>query len=324
MRGGDTLSMISDRFGVEKGDIRRHNPKLWGDDMTHAEQVIALKYDTPPHGGVLYCGYYYRGTPEERLRLALQISDYITVSSSAVRGDEIKCVFDDREVVERIRGAGVVPYMRVYRGGAPFSEALAIKAARRALELGYLGIATDVCREEGGKWLESASRIAHESGLLFMCECDRPCASVDGVADHTVLFYDKLAESDIPSFKDGEEAFFREYHEKCDPTRTFIDLPSLVYTPSGMISYREAMRTASRSGRRIEYDPRTMVCQYETKRCRGKSVEDMTVRFESIENIKARLGLLAELGFMGIEFDIMRVPTEYLLLAFAMHAPTSL
>ena len=216
-----------------------------------------------------------------------------------------------------------MPYMRVYHGGAPLSPTLCARAIERASELGYLGIATDVYRDDGGEWLSVLSRTAHEAGLLLLCECDSPSAKVDAVADHTVLFYDKLGDGEIPSFKEGEEAFFRDYQKRCDPTRTFFDLPSLVYTPHGAVSYREAMRSASRAGRRIEYDSDRMICSYEAKTCRGRSVEDMTVRFESIENIKARLELCAELGFMGIEFDIMRVPTEYLLLSFALHAPVS-
>ena len=44
------------------------------------------------------------------------------------------------------------------------------------------------------------------------------------------------------------------------------------------------------------------------------------VAFESLENIKAKLDLIYELGLMGISFDIMRVPTEYLMTFHSLFA----
>lgn len=321
VRGGDTLHSISDRFGVPEGLIRAQNPKLWAEDLTHAEQVISIKHDTPKHSGIFYNGYYYRGASEESFKAALLLSDYITVSACTVKGDDIVPVFDDKTVVKRIRQGGIVPYLRIYRGGRPLNEEISRNAVSRASSLGYLGICTDVYGTGECEWLRILADIAHDEGLLLSCECDRANEYVDSTADHTVLFYDKLDRSPMPTFKDGEERFMHDFSNRCDPTRTFMDLPSLAYTEYGSIAQKDAIKGAARASRRIEYDSECMVMSYEAKRCRGKSVEDMTVKFESAENIKARLELASELGFMGISFDIMRVPTEYLLMAKALFAP---
>ena len=40
----------------------------------------------------------------------------------------------------------------------------------------------------------------------------------------------------------------------------------------------------------------------------------MRAVFESLESVKAKLALVGELGFMGIIFNVMTVPVEYLMM----------
>ena len=83
---------------------------------------------------------------------------------------------------------------------------------------------------------------------------------------------------------------------------------------------QDANELAYRAQREIEYDPERMICHFEyTKYARGKRTPTRVV-YEAPENIKAKLALAAELGFMGMSFDIMRIPTEYLMMIAASFA----
>ena len=65
---------------------------------------------------------------------------------------------------------------------------------------------------------------------------------------------------------------------------------------------------------RIEYDPERMICSFDYASFGRGERGRTTVRYEAMENIKAKLDLAGELGFMGISFDIMRVPIEHLMM----------
>ena len=65
---------------------------------------------------------------------------------------------------------------------------------------------------------------------------------------------------------------------------------------------------------RIEYAPERMICSFDYASFGRGERGRTTVRYEAMENIKAKLELIRELGFMGITFDIRSIPIEYLLM----------
>ena len=68
------------------------------------------------------------------------------------------------------------------------------------------------------------------------------------------------------------------------------------------------------SGKDIEYDESLMISSFDYNRYKRGMRESVRVAYPTPENIKAKLDIIHELGFMGIAFDIMNIPIEYLLM----------
>ena len=328
VRGGDTLEKIARRFGVTSRDLKRRNPYLSEKRGTYAEQVIAIKYDTPPHSCTILNGYYYRDTPKERLNLALAVADLITVSAYTVKDGRLKRFFNDHPVTEAIKSAGRSAIMRIYapertevieKGGQALEEDI-IESAKNG---GYSGIclsAWELLRDYRGRDLIShLKRRANDEGLTLTVECDGPIPDISSLSDRCVLEYEKCILDAIPSFDDGERKFYTEYAEKCEPSCTFIDIPSLGYIGNEAAGLDEIDAVAYRYGKEVLYDEDKKICYFDLIE-RGR--EKKRAVMESPENIIAKLGLLSSLGFMGMTFDIMRIPVAYLMIATNTFADT--
>jgi hypothetical protein len=139
-------------------------------------------------------------------------------------------------------------------------------------------------------------------------------------ADGCILSYDKISLSDIPSFDKGERAAYTSYSELYESSKTFMDISSFAITDSGYVDYSEAIALAARLGAPIECDDTSGICRYSYNDKRG---EPHSVKFESLKNLKAKLSLLGELGFMGISIDIMRCPIQHLMMYNALFSGIS-
>ena len=137
-------------------------------------------------------------------------------------------------------------------------------------------------------------------------------------ADGRIIFYEKCALREIPTFEEGEGRVFEKCSDLGGSERTFIDLTGAGYAGEEVLSKKEAVRLARASGKEIEYDDQLMVSSFILNRYRRGKREEIRVAFESAENIKAKLELVCELGFMGISFDIGRVCMPDLILAASM------
>ena len=328
VRGGDTLEKISHRFGVSSRELKRRNPYLCEKCGTYAEQVISIKYDTPAHNCTLLNGYYYRDTPKERLNLALAVADIISISAYTVKNGQLKRFFNDSPVLDATKDAKKAAVMRVY---APEraeiivknKEALKDEIIASAKRGGYNGIclsAWEAERDEGGReFISDLKELANSESLTLTLECDSMMTELCGISDNYVLQYEKCTHDVIPSFEDGEKRFYTEYAKKCEPSLTFIDIPSLGYIGEDAASFDEIDAVAYRYGKEILYDDEKKICYFDLIE-RGR--EKKRAVMESPENIKAKLGLLSSLGFMGISFDIMRIPVSYLMMVTSLFADT--
>lgn len=326
VRGGDTLERICRRFNVSTGALKRTNPYLSEKKMTYPEQVIAIKYDTPSHRCAIFNGYYYRDTPRERFDFALAVSDMITVSAYKQQGDGIERLFGDTDIIKRILNAGRIPIMRIYFPNGSDSPRSFTKITDAILERAVSGRYGGVCiaasaaeeRRDFGEFLVELKRRLMIENLSLTIETDRADSTLAEIADFCVLLYEKCHLKDMPSFDEGERKFYTGYADSCDSTRTLVDLNSFGYISGEPKTHGELYSLAYRLGREIKYDNDKKVESFEYRK-RGEG--DVRAAFESIENIKAKLGLAAELGFGGISFDIMRVPMAHLMLAVSLFAP---
>ena len=330
VRGGDTTERIARRFGISERSLIRSNPALAKRKNTYPEQVLALKYDTPQHGCAILNGYYYRGCSDERLSLALTHAEYITVSAYKSSQGALERVMRDDEIVAEIKRHRCVPLMRIYdgrKGGEilagieKYTDAI-ISAAKRG---GYSGITLAAIRAardvEFREVLFLLKKKAIGEGLSVLCEISGDEGDLTDICDGCVLTYEKCAMKEIPTFDDGERKFYTNFSERCESIKCFMDIPSFAYAGGECLLIHDANELAYRAQREIEYDPDKMICRFEyTKYARGNRTPVQVV-YEAPENIKAKLALAAELGFMGMSFDIMRIPTEYLMMIASSFAP---
>ena len=330
VRGGDTLDGIARRFDTTERELKRCNPYLSEKRITYPEQVIAIKHDTPSHGAVLFNGYYYRDTPRERLRQALATSDIITVSAYTVRDGKLKRIFNDSPVLDAIKESGKEGVMRIYTADSldTLSERrdpLAKDIVKSAKEGGYRGISLSAWRALEDKnylpFFEYLKECLNSESLYFTVECDRAITGLSQISDRAVLQYEKLFENEIPSFEDGEKKFYGDYAKNCEASRTFLDLPSLGYIGDEGATESEIDALAYRLGKEIYYDEKKKICYFDIIE-RGRPNESKRVAYESLENTKAKLSLVSSLGFMGISFDIMRIPIKVLMMAVNTFADT--
>ncbi len=325
VRGGDTLEKISRRFGVKERCIQRANPYLSGTDAIYPEEVLAIKHDQPIHGAAVLNGYYYDGCPMDRLMLALAHCSLVTVSAyRAAKGGRLERVFDDGEVVRAVRDGGRAAIMRVY-DPRPWCEVYESEGEYRASivktakERGYAGVALGAYRAAKnplfkGFLFELKKNLLAEGLHLFYEYDGEGCEDGCEIADGCVLIYEKCALDEIPTFDEGERKFYTEFAARQDSSKAFLDLSPFAYAGGRCITKREADDIAYKMKSRIEYDPERMICSFDYASFGRGERGRTTVRYEAMENIKAKLDLAGELGFMGISFDIMRVPIEHLMM----------
>ncbi len=325
VRGRDELSDIAERFGIKYDTILRNNPYLSGSDKIYPGQLLAIKYDTPLYGIAAANGYCYKGTPRDRLELALPYLTYITVADGKREGDGIKSSFDSREVTTIAHESKKIPLMRVYDDSLDFNDSYGENLIHTAKERGYSGIMLAPYRaaRENNKgladFLMRLKKRAMEDDMLIFCELDGNAeATLPDVCDGYSITYEKGSLENIPSFRDGEERVMRDYAERGESSKMYFEIPSFAYMGGEELTKSEAERLAHTAGKEILYDDVTKMCHFDYNKYTAGKREVVNVYYESPENVKAKLDLIGELGFMGITFDIMRIPIEYLMMFSTM------
>ena len=110
-----------------------------------------------------------------------------------------------------------------------------------------------------------------------------------------------------------------EQYERCEiANRAYIELPSFGYMGDEALTKREAERIACGAGKAIVEDKERGINHFEYNKYRAGKKEIVKVAYESLNGIKAKLDLVGKLGFMGVTFDIMHIPTEYVMLFTSM------
>ncbi len=325
VRGSDTLRRIADRFGVKYEALLAQNPYLSGKDKLYPGQLLTIKQDNKLHGVASANGYYYKGTSTERLSLAMPYLAYITISLGKREGGKIEILLDDTDVKREISEAGRIPLMRIYDCDTEFSEDYADSLILLANTHGYKGITLAPYRavkeNKGGleKFLMELKRKLMDYDMLLFLELDgNGDTELCDICDGYIIMYEKAPLENPPSFEDGEVRVLRDFAEKSESSKAYIELPSFAYMGDEVIAKDEADRIAYTSGKEILYDEKCGICHFEFNKYRAGKREEVRIAYESLESIKAKLELLSELGYMGICFDIMHIPVEYLMLFESM------
>lgn len=321
VRGNDTLRDIADRFSVSVDSLKRKNPFLNGGESLYPGQILAIRGAEPRHGLGIANGYLFKGATAERIALAMPYLTYLTVGNARRKGCGIDRLFDDREVVKEARVSGVMPHLRIYDDQTEYNNELRKRMIDEALSGGYGGITLASYRgmkEERERTEEHIARLremANENGLRVFMDIDGNADTAHSdVADGYIIFYGKCHLPEMPTFENGEMRLFEQYADTGCAPKTFIDTSATAYAKDEALSKNEAIRLARGAGREIDYDDALKISSFEYNRYLGGKREGVRVAYEPPENIKAKLDLVRELGYMGISFDIMHIPTEYLLM----------
>ncbi len=314
----DSLSRVSIRFDVPRGELMRMNPHLVSDEIS-AGEVIAVKRDDRPYGMGAANGVYYRGCPMWKLRRALPYTTYITVGSGIYDGERCYESFNGSEVVEIALENGKLPLLRVYdKSDGGFSKTA---EGRRdfidqliyaALKGGYRGIDLGGCRFGEGYeefLVELRGRmIGLDLILVSEISADSP-SYVSDFSDGAILGIDRIGASGVDnmSFEEYERGAMESFANRCEGTKTFMEIPMFGYTDKGdYIETCEAIAAARKQGALTEVDENRTISNFNDKK-RGR------ISYNSLSGIVERFKLLGELGYMGVSFDIGRCPIPYLL-----------
>lgn len=322
-KGTDTLGRIAERFKTTKEALMRLNPELEGREKLYSGQLLTIKDSTPSYGMISTNGYLYASTPRERLIAIIPYLSYVTVCSAIYKDGHVHSLYQSEDTVGLIKSFGRVPMLRIYLSELPsevdvsgFASSVSILAASG----GFLGVTLSCLntitndKERLNNLVFTVRKTLMENDLLLFVEGDLDGdTSYMDYADAGILTYDKLHVADAPSFMDGERAALEKFAYSGESSRTFLEISSFAYSGGKYIEKREGVRLCDKRRAETVYDDERLL-----KRTSFGKHKKREIIFESLENTKAKLELVSELGFMGISFDIGRVCTSDLMIAASM------
>lgn len=311
-RSGDTLDGIARRFKTTKESLIRQNPELCGREKLYSGQLLTLKSTAPSFGMISTNGYLYSGTTKNRLLAVMPYLSFVTLCSAIYKDGRIHNIFPSEDTVALIKSHGRAPILRVYMTELPGKDTVsdfANSIVIMAKSCGFVGatlsslnnVSTD--KERLDSLVFTTRKILMESDLLLFTEGDiEKNTSYMEYADAGILTYDKLHRADIPSFDEGEKAAFENFAYSGESSRAFVEISSFAFSLGKFIEKREAMSISTRKRAHILSDDKKKIQIHTYGRHKKREII-----FESLENTKAKLGLISELGYMGVSFDIARV-----------------
>ena len=317
VRPNDSVESIAIRFGLPVNNIYQNNPWIIGRAL-HSGEELALKYDNRKHGMSVANGYYYNGCTTEQLYYALPYLTYVSFCSATADERGLHRIFDDREAVKIVSNLGKVPLIRIcdnhrQRMSGANTEEFAEELIRFATNGNYRGIVLNASAflhsaKEYCAFLLTLRKMMIGCDLIIITEIDEKSPpDFNEYADGSILYYPKFAMKEKKSFNNGERKFMEDYACSAESAKTFIELPSLVSIGDNFLTYNQATEYARSREINIEEDKNTLLSHFDY----GKQGE---ASFYSMNAIKSIFDLIKEFDYMGICFDIMRVPTYQLLM----------
>ncbi len=317
-RVNDTLERISLRFSVKKNKLISINPGI-NEGALPVGRELSLKFSDACYGTALANGYFYKGCSEKKLCAVLPYLTYITFSVAEFDGKEINVSDFQKKSLKLSLDSGKIPLIRIYEKNKSDKyrspDVFIDECIRVSEEYGFKGITLNLEDEESNEraceFLIKMRKRLIGSDLILITEInDKSISDFTDYSDGSVICYPKLAMQDAPSFDLGERAVYSSFATKGESAKAFIDLPTLARRNDSFYDIEGVMERARGSRGEILHDD-------EKKLSYAKIRNDEYV-FTPLSNIKAILDMVYEYGYMGISFDIMRIPLSYLYMYGAM------
>ena len=315
VKRGDSVLGICNRFGISEPELYMYNPALCARDRLYPGQLLAIKYGENTLGALRANGYFFRGCTEEKLRRTLPYLSYLTVCSARVDQRGLGFSFDGDGLVDICEKSGKKGVLRIYfkcpiderenRKKEIINDIVLTAKSKRFFGITVAGVAKELTPMPlFSAFMLELKKKCLECDLALFCEADAgENLAFTEFADCTVLSYDKLPLPEIPSFSDGEGRVFTEYAESFDAPRTFIDVGAFGLCEGKYIPKESLLSAREHRSTEVEFDADTLL---EYSLC-GKRKKKRAL-LEGPDSIKAKLELASELGYLGICFDIERVP----------------
>lgn len=315
---GDGIEGISLRFDIRKNDLYALNPWLSLSGIAPG-QTLTLKTDERKKGMSVANGYFYKDCTMERLRICLPYLTYVTFASARADRGGVKRTMDCEKAVNLCIEERKIPLMKVYdfyekryEGDGGLDE-YAEELIRLATKGGYKGIVLTGCSSRNSaknfiSFLVILRKLMIGCDLILITEIDEnsPTEFCE-YADGSIFYYPKFAMDAPPSFDKGERRILSDFACNAESAKTFIDLPSVAKAPQGFIDVRDALTIARNRGCVIERNESTLLSHF----CDERQGEYL---FYSLRGLMELLELCYEFDYMGVCFDIMRVPLNLLML----------
>lgn len=320
----ESIGTLCERFDVSPKELIINNPSLHGREKLYEGQPIVVKYPAPAMGNIVMNGYYYYGCTPSMLAEKMPYLTSITVACAVSKQNNVTLLFDDTQILKKAKDAGINTFLRIYADVSCFSshEQILLSVILMAKTKDYDGI--DLVpigyknTEALSKLMFNARKMALENDLLLMCECNmrNDCSHTD-FANVSVARFDKSSNKSIESFEKGEKRFFTSFAEKYEPSATLIDLSPFAFCGGKYVNKALALQKGRRRNWSFELNNETLECHV-----KGQENENKQYIFEGLSNLKKRMELVGELGFMGVSIDVMRTDIRELMLICSSFAPT--
>ena len=308
---GDDLTRIALRFGQPIGALRGYNPHISGDDIRAGETVI-IKCDSRPYGMGTANGVYYKGCPAWKLKRALPYLTYLTVGVGAFDGKRISCGFDGSNVVRVAMDNGKLPLLRIYDKSD--GKIYANKDERRL----YIDSIIEIASDGGYRGITLAGSNYGRPYEEFLIELRRQMIGQDMILMSEVSPNSPIAISD---FSDGaifscsweyDKDALISFAKEGESTKTLVEIPVFAVCDNGeYIETIDAKEMARNEKCTLEADGKRNISSFNSKK-HGR------ISCASLHSLKKGFDLIADLGYMGISFDIARAPLSYLLMYDAL------
>ncbi len=330
VRGGDTLSGISDRFDTDKKSLYKYNPQLCGAEKLYNGQIITVKRDVPEYGMASANGYMHKDCDRDVLSTALPYLTYLTVASGILTDGRIHESFKserERTMAERM---SVTPILRLHVDGTEHDrEATAELISKHLKAHGWGGVTLAAYKLQKNRENEFSElclalkkRLMDDELMLFTeCDANAPIPTVGDICDGYMMMYERLAEESIQNAGMSEEKLVTAASNIFEPSKMYIELPTLAFFGDDRITVKDAIRLAVHARGEIDYDDGMGVSWFTHRSYRGSRKDSREVVWENLDSVRAKLQTVGECGLMGICFDIETVPTEYLMMFDGMFRP---
>ncbi len=323
VRGGDTVSKVCRRFDIKKSALLSNNPSLHGRQQLHAGTELSIHYDVPIYGAISLNGYIYANTSADRFYTLLPYLTYVTFHSA---DDVLKPWLND--VIE----AQKIPLLRITWSEiySPCQDNVKrfLYLAQRAQEFGFRGVTLTTIPSMGISetpvkfLLEIKKQLLGMDMLLFQeVEAER-CEEFPDAADGIVALYEKCQKKDIPTFEEGERKVLENFADRMEAGKTFVELSSFGYDGEKALTMDQILKIGTKYRAEFEIDREKLISHLDYNFYKNGQKRPLRIHQEILENVKAKLELMHELGYMGVAVDVGRVPISYVMMLHILFSGT--